>query len=107
MMKIRKIKNKKKRRRLKLKNRRRFFSLISILLLLILIYIFTFPVFGQSSIETNINQKIIIKTGDTLWSIAREHKDKNQDIRSYIYKVKKLNNLETSIIYAGDVLALP
>jgi LysM repeat protein len=47
-----------------------------------------------------------VETGDTLWSIAAES-GVGDDLRSTISVIKRLNDLDGSVIYAGQVLELP
>lgn len=47
-----------------------------------------------------------VKSGDTLWDIAKERCG-NKDIRKYIYDIKKINNMTNSNIYAGKEIKLP
>ena len=47
-----------------------------------------------------------ISKGETLWSIAGEYKGKNEDIRQYIYDIKKLNNMTDSTVYPGQVIKI-
>lgn len=54
--------------------------------------------YKERKIET-----ITVRSGDTLWDIARKY-NKQGDIREYIYELKKLNNLSDSDIMTGDEL---
>jgi len=45
--------------------------------------------------------------GDTLWNIAKENISEKEDIRDYIYMIRKVNNLESANIHPGDKLLLP
>ncbi|OMF15302.1 hypothetical protein BK131_10500 [Paenibacillus amylolyticus] len=51
--------------------------------------------------------KIAVSQGETLWSISLEHKPMNMDTRIYIEAIKKVNQLQTTSIQVGQVLALP
>lgn len=51
--------------------------------------------------------KIAVSQGETLWSISLEHKPTNMDTRIYIEAIKKVNQLHTTSIQVGQVLALP
>ena len=46
-----------------------------------------------------------IQKGDTLWGISRKFTNKNH--KEFIYLIKKLNNLENSLIFENQVLILP
>lgn len=47
-----------------------------------------------------------VSKGETLWSIAEEYKEKNEDIRQYIYEIKKLNNMKNSNIYENKIIKI-
>ena len=46
-------------------------------------------------------ETIVVKSGDTLWGIAKEHCPDNVYILEYIEEIKTLNNIDGNI-YAGD-----
>ena len=47
-----------------------------------------------------------ISRGETLWSIAEENKAEKEDIRQYIYDIKKLNNMTDSAVYEGQIIQI-
>jgi hypothetical protein len=51
--------------------------------------------------------QVEVRGGDTLWSIASAHKPDSMDIREYVYYLKKLNKLDSSVIREGQILVLP
>lgn len=52
-------------------------------------------------------EEYVVKTGDTIWSIASEHAPDTIDKRDYMADVFKLNENLTDIIYAGQAINLP
>jgi LysM repeat protein len=48
---------------------------------------------------------VIVKEGDTLWSIASTYSDSKQ-IRQLIYEITKQNNIENASIYPGDIIKI-
>lgn len=62
---------------------------------------------GALADNTEKTTTVYVTAGDTLWSICEENLPANEDLRSYIYKVKRLNKMETSNIYAGQEIILP
>ena len=86
-----------------LKNKRRFTTFIITVLLLILAVFYTNTVYGY---EEPTYKVITVKQGDTLWDIAIKYNN-NDNIRKYIYEIKKLNNLSNVEIYEGSLLKLP
>lgn len=64
---------------------------------------------ANAGATSNIKQEyevVKVKSGDSLWKIAAANNN-NKDIREYIYNIKKLNNLKSDVIYAGQTLLLP
>ncbi len=49
----------------------------------------------------------LIVSGDTLWSIAAEHTQPGEDVRTVVFDIKRMNSLEDSVIRAGDQLVVP
>ena len=61
-----------------------------------------------SSIENTNNNEFThyeIQKGDSLWSIADQFNSKNKEI--FIYKIKKINNLDNSSLVVHDILLIP
>jgi len=52
-------------------------------------------------------QIVIVQAGDSLWTIARDHKPAHMNIRTYLDQLKGINGLEGSIIHEGMLLKLP
>ena len=46
-----------------------------------------------------------IQKGDTLWGIS--HKFTNKNHQEFIYLIKKINNLENSLLIEDQILILP
>lgn len=61
---------------------------------------------AQHYTQEQIIESYIVQQGDTLWKIGLENKAENQDIRNYIHKVKKLNNLENSNLNQGQEIKI-
>ena len=65
---------------------------------------YTYYLFPYSS--NNEIENITVSAGDTLWSIACEYKKDEQDVRDYIYELRKLNNLTDCTIYPGQEIQI-
>ncbi len=91
--------------RLHLKNRRRFFLLMALLGFLAILSATILTAGASTRAEAN-TVLVTVQAGETLWDLATVH-CANGDIRSYISDVKHLNEMENSIIYAGQSLLLP
>lgn len=82
-------------------NKKRFIIAITILIVSII------TLFSHCSASKKIEtEEITVSTGDTLWSIASEYKKDGQDVREYIYELRKLNNLDDCTIYPNQVLKI-
>lgn len=87
---------------MKIVNKKRFFLAIMILIILVI------TLFSHCSAiqKNNEIENITVSAGDTLWSISCEYKKDGQDVREYLYELRKLNNLENCTIYPGQVLKI-
>ena len=48
-----------------------------------------------------------VRAGDNLWQIAEDHTPADRDIRNTIEAIKRLNDLDSSIIQPGQLLEIP
>lgn len=91
---------------MKIVNKRKFIkSIITLIFIIIISFICLSQIFNKEEIETTQIQYTVSK-GETLWDIAKEFKQDGQDIREYIYEVKKINNMTSSMIYEGQVITI-
>jgi hypothetical protein len=91
-------------KRFVLKNRRRF-----CLFLMVLSVMLTFSVFAATANGADSRQDyetVVVERGDTLWDLAEEYRN-GTDIRTYIEKIKDMNDMSYSGIYEGDMLKMP
>jgi len=91
-------------RKYRLVNRRRFYIFVMMITIAVTSLMFAANVQGADTAERY--QTVVVEQGDTLWNIASEYNN-GQELRSYIDEVKKANNMESSVIYEGDVLKMP
>ena len=88
---------------MRIKNKFKFIRSMAIIIFLLI------ALFNISVAKSNEEAEIISYTvgnGETLWSIAEEYKAENEDPRQYIYDIKKLNNMDNSNIYEGQILQI-
>lgn len=57
--------------------------------------------------HNNLNEVLVVSPGESLWSIAVNHKPESMDTRKYVSLLREVNQLNNSDIRAGDVLELP
>ena len=96
---------------MKIVNRKKFIRSVSITLGLILFLILVFANYSFSHTEVSF-KKVVVSSGDTLWSLAKYEKINNpyfeeDDVRNIIDIIKITNNLENSNLKVGDVLTIP
>ena len=51
--------------------------------------------------------EVRVSAGDTLWAIAAEAAEPGEDVRKIIHDIKRMNDLDGSIIRPGQVLTVP
>lgn len=85
-------------------NRKKFIRSMAILIFLLLA-LFNISVAKSNKEEAEIIDYTISR-GETLWSIAEENKAEKEDIRQYIYDIKKLNNMTDSAVYEGQIIQI-
>ncbi len=69
-------------------------SNIIVIMIMVAMGVFFFLQYLADRVEVPIDyQDYIVKSGDTLWSIAREHKPGDVHMQKYIYEIKQINNL--------------
>ena len=80
-------------------------SIIMIFLIIILIAIVSKNVTAAKYYDT---KKIVVHEYDTLWSIATNICEDNNDLSIYkvIKDIKKLNNKENSLVYTNEILTI-
>jgi len=66
---------------------------------------------AAQSVENKATNKevitVVVYSGDTLWSIAKQYAPKGTDVRMYISQIEKLNGLKTVQLQEGQTLRLP
>jgi LysM repeat protein len=48
-----------------------------------------------------------VQSGDSLWSIAEAHTERGDDVRAAVGAIQQLNELDGTVIFAGQVLRVP
>tara|TARA_B100001121_G_C18218565_1_gene402592 strand:+ start:297 stop:518 length:222 start_codon:yes stop_codon:yes gene_type:complete len=63
------------------------------------------PINEPSEIQNTSTIEYKIQKGDTLWGIS--HKFTNNNHEKFIYFIKKLNNLDNSLLFVNQILIIP
>ncbi|MGF0039160.1 LysM peptidoglycan-binding domain-containing protein [Peptoniphilaceae bacterium SGI.131] len=95
--------------RYRIANRAKFNRFLILTFILFTILAYSFISFRASVAEGKQEKKqvtIIVKTGDTLWSIASTLSP-DKDPRKVVYDIMKLNKLSSDYISSGDRLIVP
>jgi LysM repeat protein len=71
-----------------------------VLLLATAVYAFTGPV-PAGGVDYRV------RAGDTLWDIAADHTEPGGDVRRGVALIQEMNELDGSLIRAGQVLVVP
>ena len=48
-----------------------------------------------------------VRSGDSLWAIADDYTPEGRDVRNTIEAIKRLNDIEGSVIHPGQLLEVP
>lgn len=56
--------------------------------------------------STKLYASLMIEEGDSLWSIAEANKPDDVSVHEYIKHIKKINQLSTDDIHAGNFLTI-
>lgn len=95
--------------KLRIKDHKKFNRFIMLTIIFFTVIIYSIIVLNSTNHaeSKNINnESVIVKSGDTLWSIA-SNINSNRDIREIIYDIENINNLATSNIKPGDKILIP
>ncbi len=52
-------------------------------------------------------QQHVVRSGETLWQIARAHTAVGADVRDTVDEIRAMNALDGTLIYPGDLLVVP
>jgi nucleoid-associated protein YgaU len=50
---------------------------------------------------------VVVRPGDTLWSLARGVAEPGEDVRDVVLELQWLNGMDSAALVAGDVIRLP
>ncbi len=99
-----------------IRSKRNMHIVLSVMVFLIVFFCTTLSVYAACSRQENSEvtsqhkyvKSILVESGDTLWSIAEQFADREHysNYFEYMNEVKRLNNLRTDRIKAGNYLMI-
>ncbi len=52
-------------------------------------------------------KNVQVERGQTLWNIAKNYSGHEKDPRKLVYQIKKINNIDNSILQPGQIIRIP
>lgn len=80
--------------------------LVLILFMSLILMAMTLYTFTAYSFNEHKYIEIPVKSGDTIWEIAKEYGISNS-LRKDVYTIMEFNNLEDAVIYPGQLIKIP
>ncbi len=91
-------------------NGKRFLKSLTLSVVMLLLIVTIMSTTGQlfsSAYKVQRYDEYGVREGDTLWSIAQSYDEDYDDIRYFIYQIKKANDLQSDYIVPGQALKIP
>ena len=86
---------------------------IIMILLIVIAILFVLLLTSQKTIahaekrSVKTYESICVFSGDTLWSIAEEHKPATMTVKQYMNQIIAINHLSDSTLRSGEYLVIP
>jgi predicted Zn-dependent protease len=90
--------------------KRRRFTLMPLITLAVLSLMVTVPALSSMHLYAAAPQKfstVVVRPGDTLWSIASAHTSASADVQDTIDRISEVNHLGTASLQPGERLRVP
>lgn len=92
----------------RIKSKLRFTIFLSVVTILLLsMYMGIVGIIDAKGNTVEQFEVVYISSGDSLWSVAKDYTPDDMDIREYVYKVAKFNNIDPGAIQTGDKIKMP
>lgn len=90
-----------------MKNTINNYSISGMILIILVVAVLTLTGYNHDrSEQPDVYVEIIVDYGDTLWTIAKSIAP-NVDPRKVVWDIQKLNQIDQTMIYPGQVLQVP
>jgi Tfp pilus assembly protein FimV len=89
---------------------RRRFTLMPAIALAALSLMVTLPALSSMHLYAASTQRystVVVRPGDTLWSIASMHTPQNADVQDTIDRITEANHLQAATLQPGEKLRIP
>ena len=92
----------------RIKNKFRFITFVTICMLVLALMINWHAGIGYASGKDATEYvRVQIKSGDTLWDLAKEYGPDNKDCRRVIYEIEQINNISAASLQVGQYIDIP
>lgn len=96
---------------MKMKKKKLYLRKPRIMILILMMFIFTTGITvvrPEENLSVNVScEKYTVKENDTMWKISSMYIDQSTDIRKYIARVERLNNIDSQKLIPGMVIYMP
>lgn len=92
------------RRQRKLRRQR---SAALMVLIILMMFVMAHAAFSKQETSRTCITSVTVQSGDTLWSIAREYKPGDKDLREFVYEIAADNGVRDCEIVVGQTLFIP
>ena len=89
---------------MKIVNKNKFIRSISILIITIIAIISIAIRMSELNSVKYSEEKYTVQAGDTLWKIAEENANESETLQEYIYKIKKVNNIDSTLKVGQEII---
>lgn len=64
-------------------------------------------VYNVISVNSLPKQVVVVRSGDTLWTIASRWAEEGEDVRTMVYRIQRVNDMEGNKLQPGQKILVP